>query len=294
MVFSILALTPFRLGPDNSRAFDSIIPDLEGASTLNMSPRETLTVLVPTYNEEPNIRDCLQSVRWADEVVVVDSFSTDRTREIAGEIADRVVEHEYVNSATQKNWAIPQLTHSWVLIVDADERVTPQLRDEILGILEDDCGCDGFRIGRLNHFLGRRVRFCGWQNDAVLRLFRRDQGRYQDREVHADVIIESGRVGRLKARLLHYTFESFDQYMRKFDRYTTWAAGDRAKRTKRVRWHHLALRPAWRFFRQYILQLGILDGLTGLVICKMAAHSVFMKYAKLWEQQEQLKMKNGK
>ena len=250
-----------------------------------MPTREKLSVLIPTFNEERHIRACLETVRWADELVVVDSFSTDRTREIAREIANRVLEHEYVNSATQKNWAIPQTSHPWVLIVDADERVTPELRDEILGVLEDSRGLDGFRIRRVNHFLGKRVRFCGWQNDSVLRLFRRDLGRYKEREVHADIIIESGKVGRLRGELLHYTFDSFDQYLRKFDRYTTWAAGDRAKRTPRVRWRHLALRPAWRFFRQYVLQLGFLDGLTGLVICSLAAHSVFLKYAKLWERQ---------
>jgi glycosyltransferase involved in cell wall biosynthesis len=251
-----------------------------------MSPREKLSILVPTYNEERNIRACLESARWADEVVVVDSFSTDRTREIAREIADRVVEHEYVNSAAQKNWAIPQVSHSWVMIVDADERVTRELRDEILGVLENNHGLDGFRIRRVNHFLGKRVRFCGWQRDSVLRLFRRDLGRYQDREVHADVIVEGGRVGWLRGRLLHYTFENFEQYLRKFDRYTSWAAGDRGKRTRRVRWWHLTLRPAWRFFRQYVLQLGFLDGQTGLVLCSMAAYSVFLKYAKLWERQQ--------
>jgi len=251
-----------------------------------MPQREKISILVPTFNEERNIRACLESVRWADEVVVVDSFSTDRTVEIAREFAHRILQHEYTNSATQKNWAIPQAAHPWVMIVDSDERVTPELRDEILGILENNRGQDGFRIRRVNHFLGKRIRFCGWQHDAVLRLFRRDLGRYQDREVHADVIVESGRVGWLRGKLLHYTFDSFDQYLRKFDRYTAWAAGDRAKHTSRVRWRHLALRPTWRFLRQYILQLGFLDGLTGLVICSLAAYSVFLKYAKLWERQQ--------
>jgi hypothetical protein len=180
------------------------------------------------------------------------------------------------------------------MIVDADERVTPELRDEILRVLEDPRGLDGFRIRRLNHFLGKRVRFCGWQHDAVLRLFRRDLGRYQDREVHADVIVESGRVGWLREKLLPYTFDSLEQYLRKFDRYTSWAAGDREKRTPHVRWRHLALRPAWRFFRQYVLQLGFLDGLTGLVICSLAAYSVFLKYAKLWERQQQEEVRGQK
>jgi glycosyltransferase involved in cell wall biosynthesis len=245
--------------------------------------------LIPACNEEANIRDVIASVAWADEVFVVDSFSRDRTPQIAAELGARVVQHEYVNSATQKNWAIPQATHPWVLVVDADERVTPALRDEILGILERDASGgadlrDGYKIGRLNHFLGQRVRYCGWQSDACLRLFRRDQGRYQDRQVHADIELAGGGApGRLHAKMLHYTFVSFDQYMRKFNQYTTWAAGDRGRRTRRVRWDHLTLRPLGRFLKQYVLKRGFLDGQVGLVVCGLAAFSVFMKYAKLAE-----------
>ena len=171
------------------------------------------------------------------------------------------------------------------MVVDADERVTPELRDEILRVLADPDRLEGYRIYRQNHFMGRRVRYCGWQNDSVLRLFRKSKGRYQEREVHADIELD-GQSGVLQNKLLHYTFTSFDQYMKKFDRYTTWASGDRAQRTARVGWHHLVLRPAWRFFKQYILKRGILDGRVGLIICTLAAYSVFLKYAKLWERQE--------
>ncbi|MEN6627997.1 MAG: glycosyltransferase family 2 protein [Candidatus Sumerlaeia bacterium] len=252
--------------------------------------RSTVTALIPSFNEQANMADVLASVAWADEVFVVDSFSADQTVEIAKAAGARVVQHEYVNSATQKNWALPQVTTGWVLIVDADERVTPELRDEILAVLEADgrgdaSVQDGYRIGRLNHFLGQRVRYCGWQNDSCLRLFRSEAGKYQDREVHADVEIASGRVGRLRGKLLHYTFVSFAQYMRKFDRYTTWAAGDRARRTRRVGFSHLALRPAGRFLKQYVLKRGFLDGRIGLVVCSLASYSVFMKYAKLLERQ---------
>ncbi len=252
--------------------------------------RATITALIPAGNEEANIADCLASVAWADEIFVVDSFSADRTVELARAAGARVVQHEYVNSATQKNWALPQVATDWVLIVDADERVTPGLRDEILALLEADARgappvMDGYRVGRLNHFLGRRVRYCGWQNDSVLRLMRRGAGRYQDREVHADIEIASGRVGKLRNKLLHYTFVTFAQYMRKFDQYTTWAAGDRARKTGRVGVRHLALRPAGRFLKQYLLKRGFLDGRIGLVVCSLAAYSVFMKYAKLFERQ---------
>lgn len=257
-----------------------------------MQQRSKITALIPACNEQANIADCIASVAWADEIFVVDSFSKDNTLELARAAGARVVQHEYVNSATQKNWAIPQASHGWVLIVDADERITPELKAEILGVLEADARdaaavCDGYRIGRLNHFLGRRVRYCGWQSDSCLRLFRRDKGRYQDRQVHADIEIAGGsRIGRLRAKMLHYTFVSFDQYMDKFNRYTTWAAGDRGRRTQKVRWYHLTLRPAGRFLKQYVLKRGFLDGQVGLVVCSLAAFSVFMKYAKLMECQQ--------
>jgi len=251
-----------------------------------MTERQKITIIVPTFNEERNIRDCLESVKWADEIFVVDSFSTDKTLDIAREYTSRIVQHEYVNSAAQKNWAIPQATHPWVMIVDSDERVTRNLSEEIREILgKDGDGYDGFYIYRLNHFLGKRIRHCGWDRDDVLRLFRRDLGRYQDREVHADVILK-GRTRRLKYKLLHYTFSSFDQYLKKMCRYATWAAGDRAQKTKKVGWHHLTLRPAFRFFRQYILRLGFLDGKEGLILCILAAYSVFLKYSSLYERQK--------
>jgi glycosyltransferase involved in cell wall biosynthesis len=247
--------------------------------------KANLSVLVPAGNEEHNIVACLESVRWADDVVLVDSLSTDRTVELARPLADRVLQREYGNSASQKNWAIPQMGREWVLVVDADERVTPELRAEIEAIVAKpwkEGEPVAYRIWRDNHFLGKPVRFCGWQNDSVVRLFRRDKCRYQERHVHADIVAE-GSTSKLKGRLKHFTFRSFDQYMAKFDRYTSWAANDRAKRTKRARWHHLTLRPLARFLKQYVLKQGFRDGMTGLIICKLAAHSVFMKYAKLWE-----------
>ncbi|MBI1783602.1 glycosyltransferase family 2 protein [Candidatus Sumerlaeota bacterium] len=255
---------------------------------LNTPERAKITAIIPTFNEERNIADCIETVKWADEIFVVDSFSTDLTPRIAQSRGVRFVQHEYVNSATQKNWAIPQATHPWVLIVDADERVTPELKLEIEQVLLSREPADGYYIRRMNHFIGQRIRFSGWQNDKCLRLFKRDKGKYQDRHVHADVEID-GRVECLKEKLTHNTFESFDQYMRKFDRYTSWAARDRAITTPVVRWHHLALRPAGRFFKQYFLKLGILDGKAGLIISSLAAYSVFMKYAKLWEMREKEK-----
>jgi glycosyltransferase involved in cell wall biosynthesis len=247
---------------------------------------EKISVLVPAGNEEENIVECLESVQWADEVLVVDSFSEDKTVELATPLATRVIQHEYENSAAQKNWAIPQLEHDWAMVLDSDERVTPELAEEIQAILSeswDESKPAAYRIWRKNHFLGKPVNYCGWQNDDVIRLFRRDKAKYIDRHVHADLDVD-GEIAPLKHKLLHYTFRSFDQYMKKFDQYTTWAASDRAKKTKRVGISHLVGRPIVRFFKQYILKQGFRDGRTGLIICLLSAFSVFLKYAKLWEQ----------
>lgn len=254
--------------------------------------RKKISVIIPTYNEEKNIRAAIESARWADEILVVDSFSTDATPQIARQMGAQVLQHEYVNSAAQKNWAIPQAAHEWVMILDADERITPALREEILAFLEDPGPIVGLRIYRANHFMGRPIRFSGWQDDNVLRVFLRDKGRYLERNVHADVVID-GPVRVLRSKLYHNTFTSFDQYMRKFDRYTTWAAADRAKTTRHVTAVHLLLRPAWRFFRQYVLRFGFLDGKPGLIVCMLAAFSVFLKYAKLWERLERERRGSG-
>lgn len=247
--------------------------------------RERLSVLIPTKNERANIADCLASVRWADEVVVVDSGSTDGTLEVARSVADRVLEHEYVNSAAQKNWALPQLAHRWVLIVDADERVTPSLRAEIERTLEDSGRADGYWIYRANHFLGKPIEGAGWERDKVLRLFDRTKGAYQPLHVHAEVEIAGGRVASLRERLTHDTYRSLDQYFEKFLRYTKWSAADLRARGVSASGTRLLLRPAARFLRQYFLQGGFRYGRHGLVLCMLAAFSVFTKYARRWEEE---------
>lgn len=245
--------------------------------------REPLSVLVPTKNEIVNVRACLDSVRWADEVVVVDSGSTDGTVEAARAVADRVLEHEYVNSAAQKNWALPQLTHRWSLIVDADERVTPALRSEIETVLGDGARLDGYWIRRANHFLGKPIRSAGWQRDKVLRLFDRTKGAYEPLHVHAEVSIAGGRVGTLREPLLHDTYRDLDQYFEKFQRYTRWSAEDLRERGVRASAARLLFRPPLRFLRMWLLEGGFREGRHGIVLCGLAAFSVFMKYARRWE-----------
>ena len=244
--------------------------------------REPLSVLVPVRNEEGNLRECLESVRWADEIVVVDSGSTDGTLAIARAMASRTLEHEYVNSAAQKNWALPQLAHRWVLIVDADERVPPALRAEIEGVLSNPNRADGYWIYRANRFLGKPIRSAGWQRDKVLRLFDRTKGEYGPLHVHEEVRVE-GRVGRLRERLVHNTYRDLDQYFEKFARYTRWSADDLEARGIRASASRLLLRPWLRFLRMYVLEGGFREGRRGIVLCMLAAFSVFTKYARRWE-----------
>ncbi len=234
------------------------------------------------FNEEVNLPAALESVAWADEVIVVDSFSTDSTVRIATEAGARVLQHEFLNDTSQKNWAIPQAANPWVMCMDADERVTPELRDELLAFLADPGDVKGLRLYRKNHFIGKPVKYCGWQNDSVLRVFPRDEGRYPEQLVHADAKV-NGKVVTCNAKLEHFTFRSFDQYMEKFFQYSAWAARDRESKTGSRLFLPMLFRPPWRFFKQYILKGGILDGTIGLIICTMSAFSVFIKYARIWE-----------
>jgi glycosyltransferase involved in cell wall biosynthesis len=244
--------------------------------------REPLSALVTTKNEAPTIRACLESLRWADEVVVVDSGSTDGTLAIARSIADRVLEHEYENPAAQKNWAMPQLTHTWALILDADECVTPALRDEIESVLADPARADGYWIHRENYFYGRAIRSAGWQRDKVLRLFDRTKGAYRPVLVHEEIELR-GRDATLREKLVHEPYRDLDRYFEKWNRYALWSAEDLRRRGVRASASRLLFRPWLRFARMYALEGGFREGRRGLVLCWLAAFSVFAKYARRWE-----------
>ncbi|HYE07590.1 MAG TPA: glycosyltransferase family 2 protein [Planctomycetota bacterium] len=249
--------------------------------------REPLTVLIPTYNEERNLPDALASVAgWADEIFVVDSFSTDRTVAIATAAGARVVQHEYVNSAAQKNWAIPQSAHRWVLILDADERVTPELAREIQALLGDEARrtAAAYGIFRRTFFLDILITRCGWARDRVVRLFDRARARYPELEVHADLIAD-GPIADLAGKIDHYTYRTLDEYFEKFRRYTTWSANDLWKRGERCGMAALVFKPLGRFLTMYVLRRGFLDGAPGFLVCALGGVSVLGRYAKLWAMQ---------
>ena len=248
--------------------------------------RAAVTAIIPAGNEANQIADAVKSVLWADEVlVVVDAASVDDTAGVAASVDPRVkvLVHEYGYSAAQKNWAIPQASHPYVFLLDADERVTPDLEREIGETLRDNATRDAYWISRRNLYFGRLMRHGGMQTDKVIRLFKREC-RYQDRRVHAE--IEGwATVGFMRSALLHDTFRDWEHYLRKLDVYTTWGAEQDLKDGKRSGLLHVVLRPAGRFLKQYIFRLGFMDGIPGAISAYLGVYGVFLKYAKLWDLQ---------
>ena len=245
-----------------------------------------VTAIIPCKNEEATIAEAINSVSWADEILVVDSYSTDRTVLIAKELGIKVLQRPFDTHARQKNWAIAQAKHNWIFILDADERVPAALAAEIKTILQTaEPAKAAYWIRRENYFMGKQVRYCGWQYDRVIRLFRKDIGRYPEVQVHEE-ISTTGEVGTLQNKLIHHTYRGQRQYLDKWDQYTWLSAKDRSNKVKQVTLYHLGVKPVIRFFRHYIWFRGFLDGKVGFIISYMAAVSVFMRYLKLWRLQE--------
>jgi glycosyltransferase involved in cell wall biosynthesis len=256
-----------------------------GTETMTPSSRPKLSVTIITLNEEREIEACLEGVAWADEIVVVDSGSVDRTVEIAKKYTDKVIHHDWPGYAAQKNWAVDQATHDWILSVDADERVLPPLREEIEAALASGGPHAGYLIDRKNFFLGRWIRHGGWAPDMTIRLFDRKRGRFKAREVH-EVVQVDGSAGVLKTPMEHYTYRSLAAYNDRVGRYAALAARELRKEGRRFHFWDLFLRPAWTMFRMYILKQGFRDGVYGLALAGLYGYYTFLKYAKLWEMEK--------
>jgi glycosyltransferase involved in cell wall biosynthesis len=241
-----------------------------------------LSVVVITLNEEDRLRDCLASVAWADEIVVVDAGSDDKTVTIAREFTDRVLIRGWEGFAAQKNFAIAQATGDWVLSLDADEQAEPALRDEIATILANPGADAGYRIARRNIMWGRWIRHGRLYPDWQLRLFRRGRGRFVDRAVHEAVTVD-GPVGHLATPLLHHSYRDVSDFLRRADRYSTLAAEDWARSGRAFRAHQLLTAPLGRFLSMYVLHRGFLDGWRGFLLAALYAYYVFVRSAKIWE-----------
>ncbi|MDM8550370.1 glycosyltransferase family 2 protein [Desulfobacterales bacterium HSG2] len=242
-----------------------------------------ISVTIISANEAHNIKDCLESVRWADEIVLVDHFSTDGTAKIAKDFGVRVFQEPWRGFAVQKNSAIDKAEGLWILSLDADERVTPPLRQEIEETIHRKSAYNGYYIGRKNFFCNQWIRHGGWYPDRNLRLFRKNAGCFQERAVHERVLVE-GETGYLRHPMEHYTYTSVADYLKRLERYSRLAALEISDRKRWTRWHTLTLRPLFTFVNMYLLRRGILDGTAGLFLAVSYAYYTFLKYYRFYEE----------
>jgi glycosyltransferase involved in cell wall biosynthesis len=218
-------------------------------------------------------------LRCADEILIVDSGSTDRTIELAQNLGARVIEAGWRGYAAQKNWAADQASHDWILSLDADEALSEGLEAEIWSLKKSGPACDAYTMPRLARYLGRWILHSGWYPDRKVRLYDRRKGKWVGEFVHESVHVD-GRIGHLESNILHFTCDSLSEHLRTLDRYTTLAAQELASRKVKVSLSRLIMDPAWTFFKTYFIQLGFLDGLEGATIAYMAAFYTFLKYSK--------------
>ena len=250
-----------------------------------MQPKKTngLSVCIICYNEARNIRRCLDSVTWADEIIVVDSLSSDETVEIAREYTNSVFQRTWTGYADQKNHALSKAQGDWVLSLDADESITPRLRDEILREIAMPHARDGYRIPRRSFYQGRWINHSGYYPDRQLRLFRRKKARWVGGRVHERVEI-TGALGDLRNDILHYPYQGvISGQLRTVDNFSGLMAADLHDKGKRFHPILLLSRPLFKFLEVYLLKRGFLDGVPGLVIAATSAYALFVRYVKLRE-----------
>jgi glycosyltransferase involved in cell wall biosynthesis len=266
------------------------MPSTQNRQDLNVS----VSAIIVCFNEEDRIEDCLESVSWCDEIVVVDSFSTDRTPEICRRYTDHFVQRAWKGYRDQKAYAHSLASKDWVLLVDADERVTPGLKEEILSVLATENGLHaGYAVGRLVNYLDRWWWRGGWYPDYDVRLFRRERATWGGADPHEKILVD-GPVRRLCHPLHHYSYRDIGDHLQRINRFTSISSQE--LRSAGVRWRlsDALLRPAFRFFRSYILKRGFMDGFAGFYVAFTAAVYVFLKYAKLWEIELEEKKKLGR
>lgn len=244
-----------------------------------MENRQPISVTLITFNEEDRIRDALESVRWADEIVVIDSFSSDATVDICREFTNHVFRIPWQGYVTQKNIATQKTSHTWVLNLDADERVSPELAQEIQNALRQPPRVVGFYMPRMTYYLGDWIRHCGWYPDAKLRLFHKDSGQWVGQALHEKVEVR-GPTTTLRHPIYHYSYRNISDHLRRIDQYTTIAA---EHKHRPVSGAEIFGRTLFTFFKKYVLKQGFRDGTRGLIVSILSAFTVAVKYAKTWE-----------
>jgi glycosyltransferase involved in cell wall biosynthesis len=244
--------------------------------------REKISVTVITFNEEKNIKDCLESVKWADEIVVVDSGSADKTVEICKDFTDRIFFHPWIGMKEQKQYAVNKASNSWIFSIDADERLTDEIKVFIIHELKNPSH-DGYRFPRQNYFLGRWMKHGGWYPDMVLRFFNKEKGFFGGINPHDKVIVNSGSIKTVPFPIIHKTYNSISQYLIKQNLYSSVSAMERVKAGKKVMPILIPVKTAWKFVETYFMKRGIMDGFHGFVAAMGSTYSTFLKYVKIWE-----------
>ena len=241
-----------------------------------------VTAVIAAHNESANIEACIASVEWAREVIVVENDSSDDTIERARSAGATVISPKFTTIGAARNKGIERAKSKWVFVLDADERCTPELSEEIGRVVLEPGNRSAFRVPRRNYFLGKEIRHGGWGSDKPIRLFRRDL-RYNTNLVHEHVDVTEGATGEVRNRLLHYAYTSLDQYFEKFDRYSRWWAEQNSAKGRRGSAAAILFKPPAKFVGMYLFKGGFRDGARGLVLACLAAASVMAKYARLWE-----------
>lgn len=242
----------------------------------------SISAVIITRNEAANVRRCLDSVKWVDEIVIVDSQSTDNTLEIAAEYGAKIYSPPWRGFGPAKKAGVDKATGDWILSIDADEEVTPELAEEIGNIINSNPAKAGYFIRRKTNFLGRWILHCGWYPDYVLRLFQKKAGNFDEAVVHEKVHID-GEAGYLKHELKHYSFPSLEHYLEKSNLYTSLGAQEAHRKGDRANWFDVVIKPPVSFIRHYVLKQGFRDGLEGFVVSALSAVAVMVKYVKLRE-----------
>ncbi|NVJ88624.1 MAG: glycosyltransferase family 2 protein [Flavobacteriaceae bacterium] len=240
-----------------------------------------ISAIIPTLNEEIHIEAAIKSVNFADEIIVIDSYSTDKTLEIAENYNVKIIKRKFDDFSSQKNYAIEQATHPWIYILDADERVTPSVQEEILEAVKNPKNKVGFYVRRSFYFAGKNIHYGGCQRDRVVRLFLKEQCRYKG-VVH-ETIEANGELGFFKNKIEHYSYKGFDHYISKMNHYGELRAKEYYKKKKKINYlFHIIIKPLARFFIHFIFRLGFLDGFQGFLFARCQAYGVYVRYVKLW------------
>ena len=243
---------------------------------------EKISAVIICKNEEKNIQRCLESIDFVDEIVIVDSGSTDRTVEICKKFTSRVFYHPWAGYVEQKNYALAKATHEWTLCLDADEVVSPKLKESILNVLQNNQGqYSGYRVNRHVFYLGRWINHC-WYPEYKIRVFKRSKGRWVGKNLHEKIEL-NGKYCDLSGDLNHYTYQNISQHLRTIDSFSSIAAKEKFEEGKPVHFLNFFVNPVFQFFKLYILKRGFLDGMPGFVISVLSSYYTFLKYAKLWE-----------